>query len=413
MTGGHETDSTNSSPSDETVADVFRSDRGWFLFALGFGWFLTLGSRFLVPALLPIIKTEFTLQNAGAGIIVTVMWLTYGGMQYPAGVLTDRIGERALLGASTLLASLSMVGFALAPSFGWFLVAAAIFGISTGLFGPARGTALSKRFEQFEGLAFGLVLGAGSIGAATLPLMATLITEQFGWRLAIGVVGPAFFVSGIALLVVVPKTLPGTVPAGSVVEGVRQSIVAIRTRRIVLALGGIVIMLFIYQGFTAFYPTYLQAEGGLSQTASNSLYALLFLVGGFFQLSAGRLADHFGYRWVLVGVSFVSIFPLLWLPSIASFGWFAVVTVLIAIRMALQPMMNAYILAALPEEMRGAIWGFLRTGFFILGAFGSVAVGGFADLGYFDGAIYALAVFTALGGFLFYLLPRKTPESPG
>ncbi|MFW6004807.1 MAG: hypothetical protein ACOCPV_04150 [Halodesulfurarchaeum sp.] len=36
-----------------------------------------------------------------------------------------------------------------------------------------RGMALAKRFEQFEGLAFGFILGAGSIGAATLPLVTT------------------------------------------------------------------------------------------------------------------------------------------------------------------------------------------------------------------------------------------------
>ncbi|MDZ7850136.1 MAG: MFS transporter [Halodesulfurarchaeum sp.] len=406
MTADAESISPSTPSQDESVTDVLKSDRGWFLLAIGFGWFLTLGSRFLVPALLPVIKTEFTLQNAGAGLIVTVMWLTYGGVQFPAGVLTDRVGERALLGVSTLLASLSMVGFAVAPTYEWFLVAAAAFGIATGLYGPARGMALAKRFEQFEGLAFGVVLGAGSIGAATLPLVATLLTEQFGWRWAIGLVGPAFFLAGVWLLIVVPRTLPGTVPGGTLLAGVKQSVVAIRTYRIAMALGGVVLMLFIFQGLTAFYPTYLQAEGDLAQTTANSLYALLFLAGAVFQLTAGRLADSFGYRWVLVGVSAVSVIPLLWLPWIASFGWFAVVTVLIAIRIALQPMMNAYVLGALPQEMRGAIWGFLRTVFFVLGAFGSVVVGGIADLGYFDGAIYLLAALTALGGFLFYLLPR-------
>ncbi|MFW6458754.1 MAG: MFS transporter [Halodesulfurarchaeum sp.] len=394
-------------PETETMSDVISSDRGPFLFALAFGWFLTLGARFLVPALLPIIKTEFTIQNAGAGLIVTVIWLTYGGMQFPAGVLTDRIGERALLGASTLLAAVSMVGFALAPTYEWFLVAAAAFGIATGLFGPARGTALAKRFDQFEGLAFGFVLGAGSIGAATLPLAATLLTEYIGWRWAIGIVGPAFFLSGLALLAVVPHTLPGSGPAGSLVQGIRRSGRALRTRRISLAVGGIVIMLFIFQGLTAFYPTYLSAEGGLSASTASSLYALLFLAGGVFQLSAGRLADRFGYRTVLVGLSAVSVLPLVWLPWVDSLGWFTVVTILIAIRLALGPMTNAYIIGSLPAESKGTIWGFLRTGFFVLSAFGSTVVGGVADMGYFDAALYGLAVMTALGGILYYLLPRE------
>ncbi|MFW5922528.1 MAG: MFS transporter, partial [Halodesulfurarchaeum sp.] len=217
-----------------------------------------------------------------------------------------------------------------------------------------------------------------------------------------------FFLAGVGLLVVVPKTLPGTVPGDTLLAGMKRFVLAIRTYRIAMALGGVVLMLFIFQGLTAFYPTYIQAEGDLAQTTANSLYALLFLAGAGFQLLAGRLADGFGYRWVLVGVSAVSVLPLLWLPWIGSLGLFAVVTVFIAVRIALQPMMNAYVLGALPQEMRGAIWGFLRTVFFVLGAFGSVVVG-IADLGYFDGAIYLLAVLTALGGFLFYLLPRDGP----
>lgn len=407
MTSNAEETPEEAGSNDESLGDVIASDRGWFLLVLAFGWFLTLGSRFLVPALLPIIKTEFALQNAGAGLIVTVIWFTYGGMQFPAGVLTDRIGERALLGTSTLLAAVSMLGFALAPTYGWFLVAGAAFGTATGLFGPARGTALMKRFDEFEGLAFGFVLGAGSIGAATLPLVATYLTGQYGWRLAIGVVGPAFFLSGLGLLFVVPRTLPGTVPAGTVIDGVRRAGMVLRTRRIGLAVAGIVVMLFVYQGFTAFYPTYLVSEGNLSQTTASSLYALLFLAGGFFQLVAGRVADRFGYRFVLVGVSAVSVLPLIWLPWIASMGWFAVVTVLIGIRMALAPMTNAYIIGSLPAEGKGSIWGLIRTGFFVLSAFGSYAVGGFADLGYFDVALYGLALMTVLGGVLYYFLPEE------
>lgn len=390
------------------MRDVVTGGSGWFLLVLAFGWFLTLGSRFLVPALLPVIKTEFSVQNAGAGLIVTVIWLTYGAMQFPAGVLTDRVGERALLGSSTLLAAVSMIGFAVAPTYEIFLVAAAGFGIATGLFGPARGTALTKRYDEFEGVAFGTVLGAGSVGAATLPLVATVLTQQLGWRWAIGLVGPAFFLAGIGLLGVVPRTLVGSAPAGTLFEGVRQSALALRTRQIALAVGGIVVMLFVYQGFTAFYPTYLVSEGDLAQSTASSLYALLFLAGGVFQLVAGRLADRFGYRRVLVGVSVVSIVPLLWLPWIGSFGWFTVVTILIAIRMALGPMTNAYIIGSLPKEMKGAIWGFIRTGFFVLSAFGSVVVGGLADAGYFDVAIYGLAVLTAVGGLLYYVLPRES-----
>lgn len=390
-----------------SMRDVLGGETGWFLVVVAFGWFLTLGSRYLVPALLPVVKAEFHLQNAGAGLIVTVIWLTYGAMQFPAGVLTDRVGERTLLVASTLLAAVSMVGFAVAPTYPVFLLAGAGFGTATGLFGPARGTALTARFDEFEGLAFGIVLGAGSVGTAVLPFVATLVADRFGWRLAMAALVPAFLLAGVGLFGRVPLGLSGDGRSSTVREGVVRASRAIRTRRVGVAVAGIVLMLFVFQGLTAFYTTYLTSVGNVQQSLASGLFALLFLSGAVFQLSAGRLADAFGYRRVLVWVSLVSVLPLAALVWADSLTWYAVVTVLIGVRLALGPMTNAYIIGSLPAENRGAMWGFIRTGFFVLGAFGSTVVGGLADRGYFAAAIYGLAALTLLGAAVYALLPRE------
>src|SRR6056297_4051038 len=78
--------------------------RGWVLVTVAGGWFFTLGLRFVIPALLPRIKDTFGVGNAAAGLAVTVVWLTYAGMQLPAGAMVDRVGERKLLTASLLVA---------------------------------------------------------------------------------------------------------------------------------------------------------------------------------------------------------------------------------------------------------------------------------------------------------------------
>jgi len=391
----------------DTIRDVVTGGSGWFLLVVAFGWFLTLGSRFLVPALLPVIKHEFAVENTGAGLIVTVIWLTYGAMQFPAGILSDRVGERTLLGASTLLAGLSMVGLAAAPTYPLFLVAGGAFGIATGLYGPARGTALTKRFDEFEGLAFGLVLAAGSVGTAVLPFAATVASDWVGWRWAVGALVPGFIIAGLGLLLKVPSSLGGGGSTGSIGLGLVQSARALRTRRVGIAVVAIILLLFTFKCFTAFFTTYLTSIGSLSQSTAGGLFALLFLSGAVFQLGAGRMADAFGYRRVLVGVSLVSVGPLLALTWAPSLGWYGVVTVFIGIRMALGPMTNAYIIGSLPDENTGAIWGFIRTGFFVLAALGSTAVGTLVDAGYFDATIVALAGLTAVGGVLYYLLPRE------
>ena len=47
---------------------------------------------------------------------------------YPAGALVDRYGRKAVIGPTTLLTSLSMLCFSLAPEYAWFLLACAIWG---------------------------------------------------------------------------------------------------------------------------------------------------------------------------------------------------------------------------------------------------------------------------------------------
>ncbi|MFW6385149.1 MAG: MFS transporter, partial [Halodesulfurarchaeum sp.] len=337
--------------------------RGWFILFMAVGWFLTLGARYLIPAVLPAIKTDFGVGNTGAGLVVTVIWLTYGALQYPAGALTDRLGERLMLTASAVLAAVSLVGFAVIPTYLLFLVAAAAFGTGTGLFGPARGLALSKTYDEHEGAAFGVVLAAGSIGAAVLPFAATLLTGMYGWRFAVASMFPLFVLVAIGLWWAVPDDLGSGAESAPLLGSFRTTIRCLRTGRVAFAVAGIVVMLFVMQGLTAFFVTYLTSVKGLGGGIAGGLFALLFLSGSGFQVWAGRMADVYGYRLVLVGVGAFSVIPLVLFPFASGLIGIVVVTVLIGIRLALGSLTNAYIIGSLPAEGRGAVWGSIRTGF--------------------------------------------------
>ncbi|MFB6311890.1 MAG: MFS transporter, partial [Salinirussus sp.] len=91
------------------LAEIHADGRSGALVALGLGWFFVLGLRFTVPALLPFITRDFPVSNAAAGGAITILWLTYAGMQFPAGALVDRVGERRLLTASAFLSAASIV----------------------------------------------------------------------------------------------------------------------------------------------------------------------------------------------------------------------------------------------------------------------------------------------------------------
>lgn len=375
------------------------------MLAVALGWFLTLGARFLIPAVLPAIKTELSIGNTAGGVIVTVIWLTYGLFQYPAGSLIDSLGERVLLAGSTILAAASLIGIALAPDYWLLLLGAAGFGIGTGLYGPARGTALTKSFDEHEGMAFGAVLAAGSIGAAALPFFATLVTGRWGWQTAVIALVPAFVLVGFGLWRSVPSDLGGRGSQTSIVGGIRASFDALSDPVISRAVAAVVVMLFVFQGLTAFFTTYLHEVRGLDQGLAGGLFALLFLTGAGFQLGGGRLADSLGYRTVLVGISAFSVVPLVLFPFARGDLAIGLVTVLIAVRLAIGPLTNALIVGSLSADTQGTVWGFIRMGFFAVGSLGSVVVGVLGDLGMFDTAFFMMAGLTAIGAVFYWQIP--------
>jgi len=126
----------------DAIADLRSQGRVHLLITVATGWFLILGMRFVVPAVLPTIRAEYQIDNATAGFAVTVLWITYAVMQFPTGALVDRVGERVLLVTSLLFSGLSLLAYGVSPVFSLFLLVTAAFGFGTGLYGPSRGTLL-------------------------------------------------------------------------------------------------------------------------------------------------------------------------------------------------------------------------------------------------------------------------------
>jgi len=385
---------------------AFQQPRGRLLGTVAAGWFLVLGMRFVIPAILPTIRAEYGISKTTAGAAVTVLWLAYAGMQFPTGVFIDRVGERVLLVGSMVLSAIGLLTYSFSPVFSLFLAATVVFGLGTGLYGPTRGTVLSRCFADREGVAFGTVLAAGSAGAALLPFLAALALDRLGWRLALGAAAPVFLLVGVALWVTVPPR-PTARSERDLLPDLRAAVAGYRNRKLLLAVAGATLMLFGFQAVTAFLTTYLFEQKGLSKELAGGLLSLLFVGGAVAQTTTGALADRYGTPRVLAGVAFVSILPLVALPLLSGPVALGVVSFVIGFRMSSGPLSNAYIVDVLPDEVEGTAWGLLRTSFFVVGSFGSVLVGFLADWDLFNEAFYLLAGLTALAGVSYLFLPER------
>ncbi|MHB9286554.1 MFS transporter [Halobacteriales archaeon Cl-PHB] len=392
-----------------SVASALRGGgRGWVLAAVAVGWLFILGGRFLVPALLPQIKDAFDLGNTGGGVAVTLIWMTYGLTQSPAGVLTDRLGERRLLAGSLALSAASVVVLGVAPVFLAFLVGCAAFGFATGLYGPARGTVLSRTFMGSDNAAIGITLAAGSVGSAVLPFLAGGLVSSLGWRWVVGtLVAPLAVAAGFAWWAI-PAHDPGQQDReSSAATQVRDVGGAIRSRGVVLATVGSTLMVWGFQALSAFYVTYLVEIREFDQQVAAGMLSLVFVGGAVAQVGGGVVADRFGSRGVLIATSAVGALSVGAIPFVHGQVGLAALSLVIGIRLAIAPVANAYIIATLPDAVTGSAWGTLRTLFFIVGATGSTFVGVMGDAALFDEAFLVLAGVTGVAALLYALLPTR------
>lgn len=423
-------ESTTLDRARTAVSDLHGEGRGWSVVAIALGWAMIVGTMLSVPAALPYIRAEFTLSNTGAGIAVTAMWLVYGACQFPAGLLTDRLGERRMLLGSMALGAVVAGAFAASPTFPVFVASAGLFGIVGGLFATPRVTLLSREFPERSGTVIGIVMAVGNVGSSLLPAGVGLLAAAVGWRFGFGVEIPLFVVAFVGLwFAITDGDAPGPAvdngeetaesqstgtetgqPAGaaerqSLRELVPRVLAAVRNREILLVTAAITLTFFTFQGMTAFLTTYLVDVKTVGEGTAALLFGGLFAVAAVTQPLAGQVADRTNERVVLVTITAIYAVLLVALVLTKELLLLAGVVVLLGTQRGSTPVATAYIAAGLPEEIRGGGYGLLRTVFTSVSSLGAVAVGAFADADLFDTAFLLLAAMAAVAAGCYLLLP--------
>lgn len=391
-----------------TIRSVQGGGRGRILVTLAVGWLFVFGIRLTIPTLLPYIKTDFQIGNTEAGVAITLLWFAYAAIHFPSGLLTDWFGERLVLVVSMVFGFVGLVAFVFAPSFSVFLVATMLFGLGTGLFAIPRSVLLSNTFPDNDGLAFGIAFSAGSVGAAGLPFLASLIIPEFGWRGAFGAAVPLFVVMIFATWRVIPSRQVNE-PGGtsSSVRGVLgQVFEGVSTPAVLLVTSAMVLQVFVVQGLTAFLPIYLVEMKQLSPQLAAGVYTLFFATSAVMQPVNGNLADRYGGKEIMLLVMVISIVCFVVLTMVGNLFVLAALAVLMALRTSVGPIASAYLVAALPDDAVGSGFGVVRTVYMGVGATGATVIGVMADANLFNEAYYLLAGISVVGAGLFVLLPR-------
>ena len=151
------------------------------------------------------------------------------------------------------------------------------------------------------------------------------------------------------------------------------------------------LMSFVYQGFTSFYPIYLVSMKGLSEGSAALFYSVIFGVGIVIQPLSGAAADAIGDRISMIGFAAISAVAFGLLVTVRGFWPLFVVSAILSAQLGFWPIAQAAVVDALPVEMQGTGFGFLRTAYLLLAATSPLIMGALGDQGLFDAAFLLLA----------------------
>jgi MFS family permease len=171
---------------------------------LSLGTILSLGV-FLAP-----IQGATGWSRTDISAVALLSWVTLGIGSFLWGVLSDRSGPRTVVGAGGLLLGLGLVLASQATALWQFSLAyGGLVGLAVGAFYAPLTSTVSKAFHANRGLALGLLSAGGGLGTVALaPLGRWLITE-YGWRVAMLLLGDLAWLTIVPLALVVRD-----VPAG-------------------------------------------------------------------------------------------------------------------------------------------------------------------------------------------------------
>lgn len=279
----------------------------------------------LLYVLLPILAQQFGLTLTQVGLIRGTQAAATALFQIPAGILSERIGERILLSIGTVLAGMAFILAALSSTYSALLAAMFMAGVGLAVQHPLCSSLISRAYpaNRRRG-ALGTYNFAGDVGKFLIAGSASLlIATGLGWQVPTMGFGFLAIVSAIVLILILRRIDIGGHPKRSNIDGKIVSNgwgIADRSGFISLCIIGIIdnstrtgILTFV---------TFLMISKGVSEGWAVQAIPVMIAGGMAGKLACGFLADRIGViRTVIITelATAVGIILILVLPDFAAF----------------------------------------------------------------------------------------------
>ncbi len=361
----------------------------------------------LLPAIYPILKSNYGLSFAQVGLLTLTFQLTASLLQPTIGLYTDKHPKPYSLAIGMAFTLVGLVLFARTGTYPGLLLGAALVGSGSAVLHPESSRVARMASGRRPGLAQSVFQVGGSAGSALGPLLAALIVLPHG-QASVAWFGVAAVVA-IGLLVRVGHWYKDhglrRLNAQPAAETARAALPRRRVTMAVAVLVALIFSKFFYTAcITSYYTFYLIEEFGVSVwSAQIHLFVFLGAVA-FGTVIGGALGDRFGRKFV-IWVSILGVLPFTLALPYANLFWTGLLSVPIAmILSAAFPAIIVYGQELMPFRV-GAVSGLFFGLAFGLGGIGAAGLGLLADATSIR-FVFQVCSFLPAIGLLAYFLPN-------
>lgn len=362
----------------------------------------------MLPAVYPMLKTQFALSFGEIGLISLIYQMTASLLQPWIGLYTDKHPMPYLLPAGMVMTFAGIGLLATAGSFPMLLVAAAVVGVGSATFHPEA----SRVARLASGGRFGTAQSAfqvgGNTGSAVGPLLAAAVVVPYGQP----AIAWFMVVAALAILVLLRlthwvslhgqarmKRLSGTRGEGL---GKRDMI------RAVMVICLLMFAKFVYiAAFTNYFTFYMIQRFHVSVQVSQIFLFIFLAAVALGTFAGGPVGDRIG-RKAVIWISFLGVAPFaLALPYVNLYGTAVLAVVIGLVMSSAFAALVVYAQEAVPGRV-GMVSGLMFGLMFGVGGIGAAGLGELADV-YGIVWVYTLVSFLPLLGLATAFLP-STPN---
>lgn len=353
--------------------------------------FFAYSGRVLPPLLLPLIEQDLGIGHTQSGFALTMIWVFYGIMQFPSGVLSDYLSPRKIILWGVIIFSTTYLILGFISSYVMLITLLVFVGLGTGMHYTPATSLLSDLFKGKAGKAIG-IHDAASAWAGSFAFIIPALALHLGWRGIFIVWAIPGFLIGFLFY---QQSYKGTKERTDKLElrkglsGIRGSLGDKRIYTLFLIYSSFV---FYFAGLTSFLPTYLIEVKDFSASISGTVFGLIFVGGALMQPVLSSLVDKYDPRKVLIILASAGPTSLFILTQATSFYLLIPVILLFSASMSFYPAHDTYLIRLLSAASKGGSFGLYRSLSTLLGGFAPAVIGYAADTWDFHTAFFGVSV---------------------